>query len=171
MALITCPECKHSVSDQAPACPSCGYPIKPVPARGKKTGLWWGLGCLLAVPAVLMIIAVVGMLAAIAIPSFVKARSNAQAHACSSNLKQIDAAKNVVVLEHNLREGVNVPEPDLSKFLKNGLDGLVCPGQGQYKINPVGQDPACTVHGKLSEIDPDKVTPAKHPENTEKIQP
>jgi hypothetical protein len=28
MALITCPECKNSVSDQARTCPQCGYPIK-----------------------------------------------------------------------------------------------------------------------------------------------
>ena len=28
MALITCPDCKNSVSDQAPACPKCGRPIK-----------------------------------------------------------------------------------------------------------------------------------------------
>lgn len=25
--LVSCPECKHSVSDQAPACPSCGHPL------------------------------------------------------------------------------------------------------------------------------------------------
>ncbi len=28
MALINCPECKNSVSDQARACPNCGCPIK-----------------------------------------------------------------------------------------------------------------------------------------------
>ena len=27
MALITCPECSKEVSDQASACPGCGYPI------------------------------------------------------------------------------------------------------------------------------------------------
>lgn len=27
MALIQCPECAKEVSNQAPACPSCGYPI------------------------------------------------------------------------------------------------------------------------------------------------
>ncbi len=27
MALMTCPECSHRVSDKARACPSCGYPI------------------------------------------------------------------------------------------------------------------------------------------------
>ncbi len=28
MALIQCPECQHSVSDSALACPSCGYKLK-----------------------------------------------------------------------------------------------------------------------------------------------
>ncbi len=28
MSLIKCPECSHDVSDQAPTCPSCGYPLK-----------------------------------------------------------------------------------------------------------------------------------------------
>ncbi len=27
MALISCPECKHQVSDRATSCPNCGYPI------------------------------------------------------------------------------------------------------------------------------------------------
>jgi len=31
MALIRCPECQREVSDRAPACPGCGYPL---PARG-----------------------------------------------------------------------------------------------------------------------------------------
>src|SRR2546425_5569619 len=26
MALITCPDCRKQISDQAPACPSCGRP-------------------------------------------------------------------------------------------------------------------------------------------------
>ena len=28
MALVRCPECGHQVSSQAPACPSCGYPLQ-----------------------------------------------------------------------------------------------------------------------------------------------
>ena len=31
--LITCPECSHSVSDKATACPNCGYPILPEPTK------------------------------------------------------------------------------------------------------------------------------------------
>lgn len=30
MALIVCPECQKEVSDQAAACPACGYPIHKV---------------------------------------------------------------------------------------------------------------------------------------------
>ena len=29
MALVECRECKQSISDQAEACPHCGYPVKP----------------------------------------------------------------------------------------------------------------------------------------------
>ena len=28
MALISCPECSHEVSDQATACPNCGFPLR-----------------------------------------------------------------------------------------------------------------------------------------------
>jgi len=30
MSLITCPECKNSVSSHAGSCPKCGFPIKKV---------------------------------------------------------------------------------------------------------------------------------------------
>jgi TM2 domain-containing membrane protein YozV len=35
MALIRCPECAQSVSDQALSCPSCGYPLKGGAAYGR----------------------------------------------------------------------------------------------------------------------------------------
>lgn len=34
MALTSCPECSHRVSDKAVTCPSCGYPFVPVAAAG-----------------------------------------------------------------------------------------------------------------------------------------
>lgn len=30
MALVSCPECRREVSDQAGACPGCGYPLRAV---------------------------------------------------------------------------------------------------------------------------------------------
>jgi hypothetical protein len=31
MAVISCPECNAEVSDRAPACPQCGYPLGTAP--------------------------------------------------------------------------------------------------------------------------------------------
>lgn len=130
-------------------CPSCGASIN-VPE--KKTGLWWGIGCLLAVPAVFMVIAVVGLLAAIAFPSFMKARETSQLNCCVNNMRMLEAAKEQVAVERNYKPGDSVSEQDISQFLKNGFTSLLCPKCGHYTINPVGQDPACSVHGKLSEV-------------------
>ncbi|MDO4682002.1 MAG: zinc ribbon domain-containing protein [Lautropia sp.] len=35
MALITCPECQRSVSDQAASCPGCGHPLQRQSAIGQ----------------------------------------------------------------------------------------------------------------------------------------
>ena len=35
MPLITCPDCSHQISDQAPACPSCGRPAAKAAAQAR----------------------------------------------------------------------------------------------------------------------------------------
>lgn len=35
MALLTCPECRHNVSDQAEICPGCGYPVSKILAAAQ----------------------------------------------------------------------------------------------------------------------------------------
>ena len=42
---------------------------------------------------IMIVVAIIGLLAAIAIPSFVKARNTSQQNACINNLRQIDGAK------------------------------------------------------------------------------
>jgi type II secretory pathway pseudopilin PulG len=89
MSLTTCPECNQPVSSKAYNCPGCGYPLN----KQKKTGLWWGLGCLLAIPALFVVISIIGLLAAIGIPSFQKARSASIEKSCQNNQRIIEAAK------------------------------------------------------------------------------
>lgn len=99
---------------------------------------------------VLITVAVIGLLAAIAIPSFVKARETAQLNACVNNMRMLDTAKEQVALALKYRDGDTVSEQQVSQSLKNGFRGLVCPHAGHYTINPVGQQPECSVHGSLS---------------------
>jgi prepilin-type N-terminal cleavage/methylation domain-containing protein len=48
---------------------------------------------------IMIVVAIIGLLAAIAIPNFVKARAASQANACIANMKQIEGAKATWALE------------------------------------------------------------------------
>lgn len=86
------------------------------------------------------------MLAAVAIPNFAKARSDAQKAVCIANLKQIYAAKQQWALEHNKSDGAVPTWEDLKPYLGNA-GVMTCPKGGQYQINPLGQHPTCSYPG------------------------
>ena len=48
---------------------------------------------------IMIVVAIIGLLAAIAIPNFVKARKTSQANACINNMRQIQGAKATWALE------------------------------------------------------------------------
>ena len=54
---------------------------------------------------IMIVVAIIGLLAAIAIPNFVKARATSQANACINNLRQIDAAAQQWALEKGKKTG------------------------------------------------------------------
>lgn len=84
------------------------------------------------------------MMAAIAIPNFVKARSTAQRNACINNLRQIDAAKEQWSLEEKKDAGAIPTEADLKSYF--GEDGLpMCPAKGSYTLKPLGELPVCSI--------------------------
>ena len=129
-------------------CPSCGAVIR---VQEKKTGLWWGIGCLIAALGIPVIVAMIGLIAAIAIPSFVKARGTAQEKVCINQMQLLENAKEQLLLTGRYSTGEFISEADVSRYLENGFDGLKCPGGGSYSINPIGQSPSCSVHGPLPE--------------------
>jgi prepilin-type N-terminal cleavage/methylation domain-containing protein len=49
---------------------------------------------------IMIVVAIIGLLAAIAIPNFVKARKASQTSACIANMKQLDGAKATWALEN-----------------------------------------------------------------------
>lgn len=95
----------------------------------------------------LILIPVAGLLAAIAIPNFVKAKQSSQRSACVSNLRTIDGAKAVWALENKKVDGT-VPSPDDLFGPGKPMQRLpVCPAGGSYSLSPVGEPPTCTVPG------------------------
>jgi prepilin-type N-terminal cleavage/methylation domain-containing protein len=79
---------------------------------------------------IMIVVAIIGLLAAIAIPNFIKARTTAQANACINNLRQIDAAAQQWALEtHQLGTAVYT-DTDIVSYLGRGTGStanVVCP--------------------------------------------
>ena len=94
---------------------------------------------------IMIVVAIIGLLAAIAIPNFVKARQTAQTNACINNLRIIDAAKQQWALEKG-KQSTDVPaDTDVEPYL--GRSGTVMPscpvGAAAYTINAVNVAPTC----------------------------
>jgi hypothetical protein len=94
---------------------------------------------------------VVGLLAAIAIPNFVKAKQQAQFHACKNNQATIHKAKELWAKENEKPDDAVPVDADLFGPGKNILLKPECPAGGSYSLNSVKEEPTCTVHGSLSQ--------------------
>jgi len=97
---------------------------------------------------IMIVVAIIGLLAAIAIPNFVKARATSQANACINNLRQIDAAAQQFALEKGKKTGDTITYPDdLTPYIKlnsnNSIPG--CPAGGLYSDPSVGATPSCSL--------------------------
>ena len=95
---------------------------------------------------IMIVVAIIGLLAAIAIPNFVKARTKAQQNACIANLRQIEGAKESWALENKKTEGAATAgsESAIDAFLRAGQSPS-CPGGGTYTYGAVGTVPSCSV--------------------------
>src|ERR1700758_5637572 len=84
---------------------------------------------------IMIVVAIIGLLAAIAIPNFVRARSTSQMNACINNLRQIDGAKQQWALEQKQSTAASPNSTAIQPYLGRGSTGSafpVCPGAGTY---------------------------------------
>jgi prepilin-type N-terminal cleavage/methylation domain-containing protein len=102
---------------------------------------------------IMIVVAIIGLLAAIAIPNFVKARATSQANACINNLRQIDGAAQQWALEKGQSTGASMTFPnDLTPYIKlNSASSLPpCPAGGSYKDGHVGDLPTCSLSNGIT---------------------
>jgi prepilin-type N-terminal cleavage/methylation domain-containing protein len=102
---------------------------------------------------IMIVVAIIGLLAAIAIPNFAHARAVAQAQACINNLSQIDAGACQFALENGKKNGdaINYPS-DLTPYLRLNQAGSIpgCPAGGNYTDALVGATPTCSLGGTVT---------------------
>ena len=94
---------------------------------------------------IMIVVAIIGLLAAIAIPNFIRARTTAQRNACINNLRQVDGAIQTWALENKKGASDTVAFTDISGYLKNSV---ICPSGGttfanSYTIVDVSTKPVC----------------------------
>src|SRR5260221_9930513 len=99
-------------------------------------------------------VAIIGLLAAIAIPNFVRARTTAQQNACINNLRQIDGAKQQWAMEQRAGPGAAPVATDIDPYLGRGATtaNILCPAGGStttfalsYTIGSVTNPPTCNI--------------------------
>lgn len=106
---------------------------------------------------IMIVVAIIGLLAAIAIPNFIKARTTSQKNACINNLRQIDGAIQQWALENKKDTTATVAFTDISSYLKNAV---VCPSGGttfgnSYTIVDVATKPVCQKVSSTHVLPPD----------------
>lgn len=104
---------------------------------------------------IMIVVAIIGMLAAIAIPNFVTSRKNAQATACINNIRVIQGAKDQWALESRRGSSDTPSESDLQPYVGRGIAGKLptCPNDSantfatSYTVNPVDAMVVCNIGG------------------------
>jgi prepilin-type N-terminal cleavage/methylation domain-containing protein len=96
---------------------------------------------------IMIVVAIIGLLAAIAIPNFIKAREISQKNACIANLKQIDGAKQTWALETRQITTATPNTTDLYGPTLYIRDTPACPADGVYVLNTVANKPTCNISG------------------------
>ncbi len=99
---------------------------------------------------IMIVVAIIGLLAAIAIPSFVKARNTSQQNACINNLRQIDSGKEQGAMAHQLSDGTAIAAATVNSYIKGGAP--TCPGGGAYTYGNIGTAPSCNITTPTSHL-------------------
>ena len=101
---------------------------------------------------IMIVVLIIGILLAIAVPNFVRAREASRAKACVANLKQIDSAKEQWAMDNRVSSGA--AGPAIATLV--GASGYIkstpaCPSSGTYTVSAIGTNPVCSVSGTVGD--------------------
>ncbi len=88
---------------------------------------------------IMVVVAIIGLLAAFAVPNFAKARQRTQRQVCIANLKQIEEAKFLWSIDGGT--GTPVMGDLVPDYVK---EAPTCPSGGTYTVGDMDTDPSCS---------------------------
>ena len=99
----------------------------------------------------MIVVAVVGMLASISIPSMMRSRAEAQKNGCIENLRQIESGKQQWAMEKHADNTITPDEADIQPYL-HGTALPACPAGSMgstfadtYIMGTAGEEPTCKI--------------------------
>jgi prepilin-type N-terminal cleavage/methylation domain-containing protein len=99
---------------------------------------------------IMITVTIIGFLAGLAIPAFMKSRATAQAGRCVTNLGKIEAAKEQWAMETFADVGSVCVQADILPYFKNNSFPK-CPANGNYDaLNPIGSNVTCSIDNASS---------------------
>jgi len=93
---------------------------------------------------IMIVVLIIGILMAIAVPNFVKARESSRKNSCIANLKQTDSAKEQWAMDNKKDAGATVAYTDLVGATSYMKSTPTCPSSGTYTVAVIGTNPTCS---------------------------
>lgn len=100
---------------------------------------------------IMIVVGIIGLLVAIALPNFIKSRASSQQNACINNMRQINSAVEQWAMENGQAPGSPAPTlaTDLTPYVQLNSNSAIpsCPAGGTYVINNISVVPQvyCTL--------------------------
>jgi prepilin-type N-terminal cleavage/methylation domain-containing protein len=96
---------------------------------------------------IMIVVLIIGILAAIAIPNFLNARTTSQTKSCIANLKQLESGKEQWAMANGKGATDSPASTDLAPTYIKVYPA--CPASGTYTIGNMTTRPVCTVAGHV----------------------
>lgn len=97
---------------------------------------------------IMIVVGIIGLLAALAIPNIAKNRETAQLNGILNNLRVLENSKDLWALENNKGTGDTPTPDDIKPYLKNSQMPRPVVGE-TYTVNPVGTPAFAVANVKL----------------------
>ncbi|MDO8586074.1 MAG: prepilin-type N-terminal cleavage/methylation domain-containing protein [Armatimonadota bacterium] len=96
---------------------------------------------------IMIVVLIIAILLAIAIPNFLRARETSRAKSCQANMRQIETAKEQWAMD-NKKAATDTPvAADLVTEYMRGTEDVLpgCPSSGTYTIANLSTRPSCSI--------------------------
>ena len=97
---------------------------------------------------IMIVVMIIGILAAISIPAFIRSSQISRQNMCVNNMRQIEQATDQAAQELGMTTGQVPDSGTVNSYIKGGAPA--CPTNGAYTYPAVSSNASCSMHGTIA---------------------